>query len=151
MQGPAGVAGGGGAVQHSQLMICLSLLPIASTYIPIAIYICIYNVVFRPTTFYMYLPPICGNRRIFQQKHLPSFQKENNVDRDLQDVRSILLEVEQLSGEFASIQNGIIYVTFESIHTMSVASTYTSYDEHILWISLWLLHLLTVTSDDCRI
>ena len=85
----------------------------------------------------MYLPPICGNRRIFQQKHLPSFQTEKYVDRDLQHVGSILLEVEQLSGVFASIQNGIIYVTVASTYTVSMACTFMDL-------------LMVVTSNDCR-
>ena len=78
------------------------------------------------------------------KKNLLLSRKEKNVERDLQHVGSILLEVEQLSGVFASIQNGIIYVTVESTYTVSMACTYTSYETHILWISLWLLHLMTV-------
>ena len=59
MPGAARAAGRGRAIQHSKL-ICVSLLPMALVCVLVAIYICIYNIVFRQTTFYyMYLSPSC--------------------------------------------------------------------------------------------
>ena len=94
MPGAARAAGRGCAIQHSKL-ICVSLLPIALFCVLVAIYICIYNIVFRQTTFYyMYLSPSCWEEEKLSTKSSFFPEEEKNVDRDIQDVRPILPEVE---------------------------------------------------------
>ena len=93
MPGAARAAGRGCAIQHSKL-ICVSLLPIALFCVLVAIYICIYNIVFRQTTFYMYLSPSYWEEEKLSTKSSFFPEEEKNVDRDIQDVRPILPEVE---------------------------------------------------------
>ena len=94
MPGAARAAGRGCAIQHSKL-ICVSLLPIALFCVLVAIYICIYNIVFRQTTFYMCTPfsQMLGGGETRNKIFLFS-RRRKNVDRHIQDVRPILPEVE---------------------------------------------------------